>query len=373
MGKTKNVMLTITEKCNLNCVYCFENNKSDAVMSFDTAKSIIDKEMHSDDGYDNVLFDFMGGEPFLAFETIKKICEYVWENTWPKGYSFFASTNGTLVHNNIKDWLEENKDRFVCGVSLDGVPEIQNKNRSGSDSLIEKDFFVRTWPNQEAKMTIYPANLSNLAENVIYLHELGFKVTSNLAYGPDWGASGIKDILTEQLQKLIEYYDCHNDTKPTTLVNMEIRSVAYAKEELIKWCGMGNQMVAYDINGVMFPCHFFQEMNIGSYQYSVDEGKDFSHIQDELDKECKACILRNCCPTCYAYNYVSTGKYGFKDKNMCQLKKIMAAATSKLEFNRVNREYEDVSEVKDLRDKEVIRAIYTIQNAIKTGDWSLNI
>ena len=41
----KEVMLILTEGCNLSCSYCFEHYKSDKRMKFETAKKIIDAEM----------------------------------------------------------------------------------------------------------------------------------------------------------------------------------------------------------------------------------------------------------------------------------------------------------------------------------------
>ena len=41
----KTVMLTVTEKCNLSCVYCYEQNKSLKTMKLETALEIIDNEI----------------------------------------------------------------------------------------------------------------------------------------------------------------------------------------------------------------------------------------------------------------------------------------------------------------------------------------
>ena len=39
--ESKQVTLVLTEKCNLNCTYCYENNKSRRTMSWEIAKKII--------------------------------------------------------------------------------------------------------------------------------------------------------------------------------------------------------------------------------------------------------------------------------------------------------------------------------------------
>ena len=68
----KTVSLTLTEDCNLNCIYCYEKHNKNRVMSIDTAKEILDKELTVEDGTKEVYIDLFGGEPFLEFELIKK-------------------------------------------------------------------------------------------------------------------------------------------------------------------------------------------------------------------------------------------------------------------------------------------------------------
>lgn len=41
------------------------------------AKSIVDKEMINSQNYDYIQFDLFGGEPFLAFDDIKPLVEYI--------------------------------------------------------------------------------------------------------------------------------------------------------------------------------------------------------------------------------------------------------------------------------------------------------
>lgn len=77
MNVHKDVTLTITEACNLNCIYCYENHKSKRKMNFEIAKRILDYELTADDGSKKVTIDFFGGEPFLHFELIQEVCEDV--------------------------------------------------------------------------------------------------------------------------------------------------------------------------------------------------------------------------------------------------------------------------------------------------------
>lgn len=371
MAKTKNVMLTVTEKCNLNCIYCFEKNKSAKSMTFETAKRIIDYEMAENNEYDSILFDFMGGEPFVEFALIKQICEYVWSKQWTKKYMFFASTNGTLIHGEIQEWLSAHYKEFVCGLSLDGTREQHNLNRCNSFDAIDIDFFATTWSLQSVKMTVSPESLPDLYNGIRFIHALGFRVKSNLAYGPDWSGEINKQVFEQQLKQLIEYYVENPEVEPTTLVNMDLIPVAYPKEKLHKWCGMGGQMVAYDIYGNKYPCHFFQEMTSG-----VDECKDvwsidYSKIHCNANKKCKECILKNSCPTCYGYNYSQFHDYCHKDDYICELKKRSAVATATLTYRRLALKYNNNFSNLSNEEKEKIKAIFMIQRAAESGNWNI--
>ena len=152
--KIKTVTITLTQSCNLKCTYCYENNKSSKTMDFDTAKNIIDKEIQNREMFEGFEFDLFGGEPFLEFELIKQITEYVCEKLCGYPHTIFLTTNGTLVHGEIQKWLLKHKDCVVCGLSLDGTREMHNINRSNSFDKIDIDFFAQNYPMQDNKMTI---------------------------------------------------------------------------------------------------------------------------------------------------------------------------------------------------------------------------
>lgn len=374
MKKQKTVMLTITEKCNLNCIYCFEENKSFKTMDLATAMTIIETSFSEANADEEILFDFMGGEPFSEFHLIREICERTWARDWENPYAFYVSTNGTLLDSESKDWLTSNKDRFVCGLSLDGTPDMHNANRSMSYSQIDVRFFKETWPKQSVKMTVSPLTLSSLASGVIYLHELGFAVTCNLAYGPDWSAEELINEYEEQLAVLVDWYKQHPSIRPCSLLAMDLHEVAYPGNELHKWCGMGDQMIAYDIAGIKYPCHYFQGMSSSTLPAEKLWEYDYSRIHLELEENCKNCILRNVCPTCYGNNFVTRGKFGVKEPARCAFKKASALATVAVEYDRLLKKGVNIEDPEHLAedDSETIRAAWYIQNAALNDDWSLS-
>lgn len=134
--------------CNLRCRYCFYSdemeNREHAVRRFMSpgdfrviAEKAIARES-APDGSGSVSFGFQGGEPTLAglgffrsaVDTVKEL------NRGPDGrklvsVSWFIQTNGMLIDREWAGFLAENG--FLTGLSMDGIPEIHDKNRVKPD------------------------------------------------------------------------------------------------------------------------------------------------------------------------------------------------------------------------------------------------
>jgi len=238
--KVKTVLLILTHNCNLNCIYCYEHHKDVHSIDIKKAKEIIVNEMNSDDELDRV-FEFFGGEPLLEFEKIVELHDFLSSQEWPKKWISIITTNGTLVHGKIKKWLNLHKDTVQVALSADGTPDMHNINRSNSYNLIDFNFFINT--RSVVKMTISAKTLPNLAEGIIYLHNLGFKVvTANLAFGIDWSDNENLFIYANELRKLANFYIENPQVRPADIMDMQIdainpKSCKYASRH----CGAGGR------------------------------------------------------------------------------------------------------------------------------------
>jgi sulfatase maturation enzyme AslB (radical SAM superfamily) len=75
--KVRTITFQVTEDCCMACTYCYQHNKTKNKMTFEIAKKFIDDLLN--DKYDNintlntftVIFDFIGGEPFLEIDLIE--------------------------------------------------------------------------------------------------------------------------------------------------------------------------------------------------------------------------------------------------------------------------------------------------------------
>lgn len=297
-------------------------------MPLNIAKSILNEAFKSTQQGDLLTIDFFGGEPFLEFEKIKMIVEYVKasakENRLKSSYRFFATTNGTLIHGAVQDWLRNNPN-FHVGLSLDGNEYMQNINRSNSFDQIDLDFFSSMYPKQPIKMTISDKTLSHLAEGVIFCHSKGFEVSCNLAYGINWADSCYTGQLEKQLDVLTSFYLKHPDIKPCSLLNRKLAVIGAKKDKptIQRWCGAGTAMHTYDCDGTYYPCQFFMPISCGEEKSKMSKTIQFHKEVPTslLEEKCRQCLVKDACPTCYGFNYCESGNIYKKNDAQCILEK----------------------------------------------------
>lgn len=299
-------------------------------MDMPMIKRILD-DMLNDDKFDEFEIDLFGGEPFLEFDLIKQTFDYV-KDTYPtKPLVFCATTNGTLVHGEIQEWLKKRAEVFVCALSLDGTKRMHDINRCNSFDSIDIDFFAKTWPKQPMKMTVSAESLKYLAEGIIFMHENHYAFTSNLAFDIDWSDEANTKAIETQLKILIDYYLAHPDVEPCQFLNVPIFMVAATKnEETFRQCGAGVEMFTFDVDGHGYPCQFFMPLTLGAEK--AEEAKSL-YFPEEISRsdfvgECRDCMALRICHTCYGSNYASTGNIYQKDMNWCKLQKITFKANA---------------------------------------------
>ena len=349
--------IVLTNKCNLNCIYCYENSKSYQSIDLERAKDIISDYLNSPD-YDEVEIDFFGGEPFLEYEKIKTICEWIWSNKWKNKYLFFATTNGVLVHGEIQEWLRKNKRFFWVCLSLDGTPVSHNMNRSNSYDKIDIPFFKECWPTQTVKMTISKETVGHIYENIVHIHSLGFDITgTNFAEGIDWEDEKYTKVVANQLEKLCKYYIDHPEIKPVPLINMAIHKCEEKKEKH-KWCGCGEFMAAYETDGKKYPCTFFTPMTFKQETLEKVLNLDFSEPSNFVDDFCfKNCYLEPVCNSCYGANLLINGVINKRDRSKCKLMQIRAVYSAALKAQKLLNNPEDTYE-----NRLTLKAIRNINN-----------
>lgn len=363
----KKIMLIITEGCNLRCVYCYEQEKKPSAMTFETAKRILDHSFSQMDGYTGMTIELHGGEPFLNFPLIKEIDAYVMNrySMWP--VLFRTTTNGTLVHGEVQDWLYERRSRYQVMLSLDGRQEEHDANRRyidgrGSFHSIDLDFFRNTWEFCPVSMTVNERTLPWLASGTIWMQEKGFDSLNAFQWAVSWDLEKNKPILAEQLELLTDYYSSHPEKHMSLLVNYQLPHFFLPIDGDYRYCvDIDDPIECYDAQGRYAPCHGFTAFTTGSEEIA----RNFSDrtIRDfifEKENICCGCRLVRLCRICFAANHMMTGNMQKQSEEICVFNRMCIEASIRIQRNRIR-----LKEVPDETDREDLRAADAIETYLK--------
>lgn len=371
----KNIYITTNVACNLRCVYCYEDKSGNEEFDVEQAKQKLSEQLCERTDMPTII-NLHGGEPFLVFQKIKDLCEWAWAQNFNSHYVFFATTNGTKVHGEIKEWLYENRHRFIAGLSLDGTREMHNMNRSNSFDKIDIDFFVKTWPEQGVKMTVSPMSINTLADGIIYLHSVGIhNILVNLAYMVDWSSPRFASIYHRELHRLAEFYKDNPTLKKDTIFDLHFPVLVSKEARTRRWCGAGVETKAYSIDGVEYPCHLFFENVCGKEKSQRWHNIDWNNPKEYISENCSHCLIYPTCPTCYGANYIERGSIGSRDMNLCRLERIRTLEVAKYEYDRIVNSTDDINalSVEELQSRQAtLEAIEKIAPFLESVENEIN-
>jgi uncharacterized protein len=131
-NEINHLMIGVTEKCNMRCKYCiygghYENERihSNVDINYDTLKDSIDYFFKISNSEKKII-NFYGGEPFVNFEAIKKIVQYI--NGIDSKVQIYITTNGILLNEEVSEWFSKNENINLF-ISLAGIPKRHDELR----------------------------------------------------------------------------------------------------------------------------------------------------------------------------------------------------------------------------------------------------
>lgn len=325
MKKRKTIMLLVTYRCNLRCVYCYEPKTVHRQMTTAQAQQyILEQVAKLDDSYDEFEVQFMGGEPLVVFPLIREISEWLWMQTFPVPLvQIFIPTNGTLLNEDMKRWFSAHREEITLGLSFDGNRLMQNRNRSDSAAQVDVAYYAKTWPRQSVKMTLSPDTISLLYDGVLFLYDIGFKeITVDLAMGKQvkWEQQHLK-LLSEQLSLLADYYVQHENVVPISMLGIDVLQ-PLREQQRKKKCSCGENLVCVDCDGQEYACHVFSPITASRQQASDSQKIDFTKQEDFISEQCRECLLSSVCTKCYGMNFICNGRITQQSAFTCQSFKI---------------------------------------------------
>ncbi|TYP54956.1 thioether cross-link-forming SCIFF peptide maturase [Thermosediminibacter litoriperuensis] len=345
----KALCLNVAHDCNLRCRYCFASkghyNGKRQLMDKEVARNAVDFLIEHSGDLKNLEVDFFGGEPLMAFDTIKYVISYArsLEDKCGKRFHFTVTTNCTILNDEVIDFLHENMDNIV--MSLDGRKRVNDEIRVKADGsgsydqvipnikrIVElrkrdgKDYYVR------GTFTRY--NL-DFAEDVFHMADLGFK---EISIEPVVGSEEDYLIGYDDLEVIYQQYDRiareylnrkRSGKNPFRFYhfNIDIYHGPCIYKRLSA-CGAGREYLAVTPGGDIYPCHQF--IGYGEFLMgSVFEKKLNAGVIDKLNNthvlaksECASCWARFFCSGgCTANNYQVNGDLNEPYDIACRLQK----------------------------------------------------
>ncbi len=335
-------IIHLTEKCNLNCTYCYENKKNKEV-SFESIKNLIDYEISRKQA--NSIIVFYGGEPLLQKDMIRDTIDYINTKKSKTNFYYGITTNGTLLDEDFIKYMKNNKFIYVA-YSIDGMEETQNLNRKTADGkgtfdIVEKNAkkLLELYDGAISMSVITRNNLSQLYKNVEYLIEIGFKSINLLFdYTQDWQDEDLDEI-RKQFNKIAEIYAdkiLKEDDIEIPLIDDKIKTYIKSEYDCNKDCKLGMKNINVGTDGNFYPCMQFvnnKDFIIGNCKDGINI-KARANLIKNSNKENEIClncsIRKRCKHTCACRNYVITNNVNELSPIICETEKILIEVSDKM-------------------------------------------
>ena len=380
-GTAKNITFIVTKDCQLACKYCYLVGKnSNEKLSFEVAKLAIDYILGNPELFneDSVVWDFIGGEPFIEVDLIDRICDYIkyemyrLNHRWFNSYRINVTTNGINYSSpKVQEFINKNITHLSIGITIDGTRSKHDLNRiyknseKGSYDDVVKNIplWLSQFPGTGTKVTISSPDIPFICESVMHLYSLGIKeVNINCVFESGW-KEGDDALFEEQLvllaDKIIDgefFYDYQ-----CSFFNETIGKPLDPKRQNENWCGAG-RMLAIDANGFFYPCTRFAKYSLRS-KPAIIIGDVYSGIDQNLlrpflvldrcsqsSRECIDCEVASGCAWCQGENYdaADTSTIYQRSTAICLMHKARVRANNyywnKL-YRKLEREGKDIKSV----------------------------
>lgn len=337
-GAAKNITFIVTKDCQLACKYCYLVGKnSKERMPFDVAKSAIDYILDHEEDFpeQSVIWDFIGGEPFIEIDLIDKIVDYLKMEMYKKNHHWFNSyrlsfsTNGLNYHTDkVQKFIEKNIAHLNIGITIDGTQQKHDLNRiyksdnsteergSYEDVVRNIPLWIKQFPQAGTKVTISSDDIPYIKESVIHLFSLGIHdVNINCVFENVW-----KDGDDKQFEcQLLELADAIIDggwyeDNACSFFSEQIGKPLDPKINNQNWCGAG-MMLAIDAAGNFYPCTRFAAYSLRSKKPiiigNVRDGINKNYLRPFLSldrttqspQQCIDCEVASGCAWCQGENY----------------------------------------------------------------------
>ena len=343
---------------------CYQINKQTHMMSFETAKKfadmILDSRIDSNpylsiEESPGIVFEFIGGEPFMNIDLIQQISDYIVEkmirenHPWRHKFMFSICSNGVAyMDEKVQAYMKKYRYNISFSISIDGNKPLHDSCRvfpdgSGSYDIAMagvRHFREHYNGKMGSKMTMAPGNITYVYEAVKNLIENDYdEIFLNCVYEKGWTAEHAT-ILYDQFKKLSDFLidEGYFENHFLSYFDDNIGKPMSAKDDE-NWCGGTGSMLSCDYKGDLYPCIRYMESSLGDSVKPLIIGNVNDGIMTTAETkgcvdclrnisrksqstyECFNCPIAQGCSWCSAYNYQEHGTADKRATYICIMHK----------------------------------------------------
>lgn len=310
------ISLAVAQKCNLGCTYCYaqqgEFGGAAKNMPLATAIDAIDLLLRDVAPGEKVNIAFLGGEPLINRDVVRRATEYAAERS--AAATFSITTNGTLLREDDAEFFE--RHAFAVTISIDGIGAAHDaqrpfKNGRGSyDALMTRvEPLLRRQRRMQvsARVTVTPRNLA-LRETLDELLARGFH---SVGFSPMLAApSGDSEMHARDLEQMLAaMIECGDEFRRRARrgERYAFANLVNALRELDRGthrpypCGAGASYLAVSADGELAACHRFvgdEAGAMGDVAGGVDGARQSRWLAERhvmRQEPCRSCWARYLC------------------------------------------------------------------------------
>lgn len=201
--KIGNIWLFITEKCNLNCDYCFFKREGKKNLKFSQALSLL-RMLPANKNYDFVI---SGGEPLLCWNFVKDLIEYV--RIYHSESKITLQTNLYFLSVQKIKFLKENNVIIEPGIDggfLTNFRHRKSLDRESFNKCIKNlELLIKYKLTLTPTMTVHPQETKYMFNNFRELVSLGLSaIEVHPAFLAEWKEKEASEFI-KQYVRILEY------------------------------------------------------------------------------------------------------------------------------------------------------------------------
>lgn len=169
-------VIHITKECNMECLYCYEKDKTSTYTKEEVLSFVDNIVKNRTNNKFNV--EFLGGEPLLRFDLIKDVFYHLEENKEIEVGYYCITTNGTILDDEIIQFLKKNKKvKFAASMDGNKTANQMRITKDGKNShdlvlsnlkkLLENDIIC------SVHIVSHPYNVAMLYDSIVHLYNNG--------------------------------------------------------------------------------------------------------------------------------------------------------------------------------------------------------